>query len=727
MSRIEMHPPTHGRGAEGALPPATASHAALFALPLVAVLVCQARPAGASYSELRDAGERYAASDPTGAVAILTEVIGRKGKTDWVAEALYLRAMILARDLGKRQDALRDLRRMTVRFAGTEAAAFGQFSIARIYEEAGLVADAYREYVLCSRLRGIRFVRPSERERGHATMLPSQSRRVTPERGAEFVRLASERAALLFGRLPAGGMPTEAGLSPRTFVATGPVSDLEIPADPRGKPSSGERSDVWYAVAPAGSSITGVTAQFEAVVDPAAAGPDGSKSYKMLVERLSGGDTGMIELRGTKTRAEELRGRAAAPGGAGALRVTVFRSGARVLRCRMVVEVANTPPAPPKASAAPGGFTFAVPPSEKVVGGVDLAQAGGRIFLVWHARGSWASPFPVEHSDLYMSSSADGATWTPPRRLAVSSAVDDCCPSVGALPDGRILLAWTSDRRGPGTSDIYTSESPDGVRWSKPARLDIDPRDLDSMGPRILPGGVGLPSSIVTLHRPEVSVCARGAARVFFVAHGTRRSRTAHRSTVSRLNATGVYGVISSGAGLWSKPVMVVATPKTSLGRYRPAPKSRDREVVSALAPPAVIERRPGSSLVGWISSCGRAFLTQRDKTGKWTHYDTRFAGTIPTEAADDVEIIGPVDDTYGVLLLRRDSTPKLIWRDKRGRTGWRVTNVEPAVKPGAFAEVAAVALEGRRSWLTAWTASGTRAWKGVCVKKIAAPPAPRP
>ncbi len=712
---------------EGVQPPATASHAALLALPLVVALVSQATPARASYSELRDAGERYAANNPNGAVELLTEVIGRKGRTDWVAEALYLRAMILARDLGKRQDALRDLRLLTIRFAGSEAAAFGQFGIARMYEDAGLVADAYREYVLCSRLRGIPVVRPSERERSHTTTLTSQSRRVRSTAAAELVCLASERAALLFGRLPAGGVPAGVGLPPRTFVATGPVSDLEIPADSRGKPSSGERSDVWYVVAPKGRSILGVAALLKAVVDPAAAGPDGGKSYRMIVERLPRAPAGTLELRGAKTKPEELRGKVAAPGGTGALRVTVFRSGARILRCRMTVDVANAAPAPPKAPEAPKGFAFAVPPADKVVGGVDLTRAGGRIFLVWHSRGSHASPLPVEHSDLYISSSAGGATWTPPRRLPVSSAVDDHYPSVGALPGGRLLLAWTSDRRGPGTSDIYTAESPDGVKWSKPSRLDVDPRDLDSMGPRILRGGVGVPSAFVTLHRPEVSVSAKGAARVFFVAHGTRHSRTTNRTTVSRLNATGVYAVVSSGAGLWSKPVMIVATPKTSLGRYRPAPKERGREVVSALTPPAVIERRPGRSLIGWISTCGRAFLTQRDQDGKWAQYDTRFAGAEPAQAADDIEIIGPVDDTYGVLLLRRDRTPKLIWRDKKIRTGWRVKDVEPAVKPETFTEVAAVALAGGRSWLTAWTASDLTGPGGVCVKEIAVPAPPPP
>ncbi|MHC4250831.1 MAG: hypothetical protein ACYS9X_17025, partial [Planctomycetota bacterium] len=56
---------------------------------------------------------------------------------------------------------------------------------------------------------------------------------------------------------------------------------------------------------------------------------------------------------------------------------------------------------------------------------------------------------------------------------------------------------------------------------------------------------------------------------------------------------------------------------------------------------------------------------------------------------------------------------------------GWRVEDVEPAVPPGAFSEVAAVALAGGGSWLTAWTDSGAAGPGGICVREIAAPPAP--
>lgn len=729
------------RGAGLGRPPVVASlpvslHVTILVAFSAISIVAWATPAGASSSELREAGERYAANDPRAALAVLGKVISRKGKTAWVAEALYMRARILARDMGEHPRALRDLRLLTVRFAGAEAAAFGQFGIARIYEAAGLPADAYREYTLCSRLRGIPDVRsaarlPVRRQTGSRTAKsPVRSGRITPEGAAGLVRLAAERAALLFGRVPPGGVPAGVGLPPRTFVATGPTCALEVPADPRGKPASGERSDVWYVVAPRGRSISCVTARFEAVVDPAAAGSDDKKFYRMLVERLPRGPAAALALHGVRTRAQELRGRLVLPEGAGAVRVTVLRSGARVLRCRMNVDVRDAPPSPPKAPGAPKGFAFAAAPGGAGMGGAvgaggaDLARAGGRIFLVWHSPGQGSSSGPAGDADLYISSSPDGATWTAPARLSVSSAMDDRAPSLGGLPGGRLLLAWTSDRRGPGMSDIYTAESPDGVKWSKPARLGIDPRDLDSMGPRMISSGTGVPSAVLTLHRPEVSVDSKGVARVFFVAHGIRYIRTGNR-TVARLGATGVYGVVSTGAGRWSKPASIISTPITPLDRFRPAPKTREREVVSPLARPAVIERAPGRSLVGWVSTCGRVFLTRRGPTGKWTHHDTRFAGAEPAQAAAGIEILGPVNDTYGVLLLRSDLTPKLVWRDKSRKEDWRVEDVEAGVPPGAFSEVTAVPLAGGRSWLTAWTGSGAAGPGGICVREIVAPPAP--
>jgi len=681
--------------------------------------------ASGSASELREAGARYAAGDARPAVAILSKVIDRGGKTAWEAEALYLRAMILETDMRDPQAALRDLRSLSVLFAGTEAAPFGQFGIARIYEKDGLVSDAYREYVLCSRLRGI--PEGGRSALGDASGSPHVTRRITSNGATRLLELAAERAAGIFGRLPIAGAPGDVGLPPRTFVATGPRCSFDIPADPRGRPASGRRSGVWHIVAPAGKSIAGVAARFEAVVDPEAAGPDSAKSYGMRVEPLPPGPVAPLTIHGTKTRPEERLGRLLLPGGAGSARVTITRSGARVIRCAMDVDVRDSAPAEPGPPPPPRGFVFAVPPGAegaRDAGGADLARAGGKVFLAWHSSGRGAFPAPPGRADLYISSCTPGGEWAAPVRLPVSSATDDRGPSLGSLPGGGLLLAWTSDRAGAGRSDIYVAESPDGAAWSRPARLEIDPRELDSMPHRIVSRGKVVASAALTFHRPEVSIDSKGVARLFFVAHGTRYAKTGNRG-VAELAATGVYGVVSTGANRWSKPVAIVSTPATHLDRFRPAPKTREREVVSPGASPAVIEREPGRSLVGWTSTCGRVFLTQRGQGGKWTHHDTRFAGAAPAEAASDIEILGPVDDAYGVLLLRSDRTPKLVWRDKKGRKPWRVEDVDAAVPPGTFAEVAAVELAGGRSWLTAWT--GPAGPGGICVREIRAPAARPP
>jgi hypothetical protein len=236
--------------------------------------------------------------------------------------------------------------------------------------------------------------------------------------------------------------------------------------------------------------------------------------------------------------------------------------------------------------------------------------------------------------------------------------------------------------------------------------------------------GPGVPSAFLTLHRPAVSVDAKGNARVFFVAHGTRHAKTGGRRA-DRLGATGVYAVVSPDTKRWSKPVAIISTPRTRLTRYKPAPKTRDDEVVSRLAAPSAIERRPGRSLVGWVSTCGRVFLTQRDAAGEWAHHDTRFAGAEPPEAADDIELLGPVDDTYGVALLRPDRAPKVVWRDKRAKSGWNVVDVAGGAGPGFFSELSAVALAGGREWLAAWAGPAGRGPSGIYVCRVPAPGPP--
>jgi len=676
----------------------------------------------ASHREMRRAGERYAENDVTATLGILNDIIRRKGRTVWMGEALFLRAKIREKDLGDRRAALRDLRHLTVQYAGMAASAFGQFRIARAYESSGLLADAYREYVLCSRLRGFAY-RPSEVKRLPPAPEDVPGPRMTAEGARELVALARERAAALFGRIP-GEAVRKMGLPPRTFVVAGDSKPLEIPADAARRSASGERVSVWYAVAPHGKSITGASVEFVAAVDRAAGGTQSNKSYRMAVEPIPRApEFRALALFGAKRQPEKLTGRLRVEGGASALRISVFRSGARLLRCKVSVTVADLPGAPPKPAEPPPGFTFAVPPKAGASpGGVSVTRApDGSFLLAYYSPGPGAAD-PDDAADLFLTRSRDGRTWQEPTRLTVSSAVDDRDPALAVMKDGRLLLAWTSYRRGPGANDILLSTSRDGAKWKAPSRPGVAPRALEGMGVRVYAGSSMVRSAThVVFHKPEISMDAAGRTRILFVAHGFRRELEQELGP-AKLVATGLFGVVATGLERWSKPIAIIATSRTHLNTFRPAPKGPGREVVSGLARPALIERGPGRSLVAWLSSRGRVFLSARDPKGRWAHVDSRFAGKDAVSAADGVRLLGPLEDnSYGVLVMRRDVGPRVFWRDRK-KSAWRMYRLEVAMPPSGLAEAAVLPLPGGRRWLTAWTAPAGAAPAGIYVREIAAP-----
>ncbi len=759
---------------------------------LIAVLASSV--AGASHGEMRRAGERYAAAAVDGALKILGSIIRRGGRTAWQAEALLLRAAIREHDLGRTNEALRDLRTRTVRFASRAASAAGQFRIASIYHRRGFLADAYREYVLCSRLRGFP-PRPGEREPWPPGPEGAPVPRITRARARALVDLAARRAAKLFNRIP-DAAAGEAGLPPRTFVMLEGLPLFRIPADRAGASASGERTSTWYAVAPAGKSVESVSVEFAAAVDGASGGPRASKRYRLAVAPLPlrppagrAGRGSTLVLSGVSTRPEKLTGALHVPGGAPAVRFTLHRTGARVLGLEVRVTLRDRPPEPVRPPAPPTGFALAGPSRVSSAGTFDKLRAGGvslarrssapdsqsgaptrpagrgenAYFLAFHSpalcpRGSTAN----EDADLFLATSADGRTWEAPRRLPVSSALDDRDPAVAVARDGRLVLAWASARRGEGTSDIYVATSEDGREWSAPSRLDVG-ADLESMRGGVNPmTGRARGGLHVELAGPEVSVDSAGRVSVFFVARGFERRERDPREPV-RPKATGVYGVVSTDLKKWSKPVAIVSTPQIHLNSYRPAPKSIAPEVVSHLARPSVMERRPGrrpgDSIVAWLSSCGRVFLSVRDAAGparigagrligranaprRGGHTDTRLAGAKPSLAACAVRLLGPLDDgAYGVLVIRRDVGARVFWRNRKSATGWdacdldgvtaRTKNDEARMKnedvdvlnlQSSIFFLSSPA-DGRR-WLTAWTAApgeGTGA-SGVYTRIVSAP-----
>ncbi|MBI1216732.1 MAG: hypothetical protein GC185_13060 [Alphaproteobacteria bacterium] len=74
-------------------------------------------------------------------------------------------------------------------------------------------------------------------------------------------------------------------------------------------------------------------------------------------------------------------------------------------------------------------------------------------------------------TDLWVSRSADGKSWTELSRMDVNGQSNDFAPQLVASEDGGMRLFWLSDRRGLGW-ELWTSAlEKDEDRWSQPARV----------------------------------------------------------------------------------------------------------------------------------------------------------------------------------------------------------------------------------------------------------------
>lgn len=664
-----------------------------------------------------EAGEAYAAGDVAAALGKLGEIVSRGGKTLWEREALFLRAKIREKDSANRDGALRDLRTLSVRHPATPAAAFGQFRIARLYEEGGELLEAYREYVLCARLRPVWRAQPED-EPGGPGELPAL--RLVPEAAARLVGRAALRAARLLHEIPdepSGGRE----LPPGTFVVQGGSGLVAIPADPADRPAPLDRADVWYVVAPGGSRFGEAALELSAAADPMAAGPQAEKRYSAVLEPLpprggpppARGPARVLALSGSSTSTEKLERRMAIDPPAGVLRLTLYRNGSRVAKCELRLRAAPAGAETPARPQAPdSGFVPATPAVEAGAGGPALAPlpAGG-LLLVYHSPGPAGPEEPDEDADIFAASSPDGLSWEPPRRLAVSSAADDLDPTLAVLGDGRLLLAWTSDRRGAGTSDIYISESRDALVWTRPVRLEIAPGKLESIGPRAL----------TTFHVPALHVDSAARVRLFFVARGL--------SAREELAAAGLYGVASADGRLWGEPSALISTPQVHLDRWKPVPpRGEGKETVSHLSRPAAVELAPGRIAVLWLSSWGRVFLSTREGPGRWATSDLRVAGSDAATAARCAGLVGPLGGGggFGILLSRRDIGATALWPVRsRGREllGWRAQPLALGpleFEPGSPASSGSP--PGGSGWITAWVALRADGPSGVYVRRLAEP-----
>ncbi len=101
-------------------------------------------------------------------------------------------------------------------------------------------------------------------------------------------------------------------------------------------------------------------------------------------------------------------------------------------------------------------------PEENEDPSIILAR-DGRFYVVWSAK-------KRGQVDLYMSSSADGRTWSEERRIHDVPA-EDYNPSLMQARDGRFHLAWCQLQRKEGRTDVWYTTSRDGRTWDKPQSI----------------------------------------------------------------------------------------------------------------------------------------------------------------------------------------------------------------------------------------------------------------
>lgn len=100
-----------------------------------------------------------------------------------------------------------------------------------------------------------------------------------------------------------------------------------------------------------------------------------------------------------------------------------------------------------------------------------IADNGLRGLTLVSARGDLGN----EQTDLWVSQSDRGESWTKPTPLPINSVGEDYAPQLLRTEDGGLRLFWLSNRRGRGW-ELWTSKSPSGKtsEWSKAARVPLD-------------------------------------------------------------------------------------------------------------------------------------------------------------------------------------------------------------------------------------------------------------
>jgi tetratricopeptide (TPR) repeat protein len=101
----------------------------------------------------------------------------------------------------------------------------------------------------------------------------------------------------------------------------------------------------------------------------------------------------------------------------------------------------------------------------------ELAVAmdrSGRIGLV-----TLSGALDDAESDLWFSQSKDGITWEAPFRLPINSSSQEYNPHLVSAEDGSLQLFWISKRRGQGW-ELWTSKLSKNDKWSHPSRVVLE-------------------------------------------------------------------------------------------------------------------------------------------------------------------------------------------------------------------------------------------------------------
>jgi len=107
-------------------------------------------------------------------------------------------------------------------------------------------------------------------------------------------------------------------------------------------------------------------------------------------------------------------------------------------------------------------------------GAATVSDASGNLWVVYHAGAGGAR-------DIYVAERTAGTEQFADPMQVTNNVLDQCNPDIAVGTDGRFYVVWQDNRRG--NWDIYVSTSADGAVWSAPVR--VAESDYDEVRPAI--------------------------------------------------------------------------------------------------------------------------------------------------------------------------------------------------------------------------------------------------